>query len=315
MTATESIPQLTAVVVHWRNETQLAALVDAWPDDPRLELLVVDNGSTVETLDPPARLLDPERNLGFAGGVNLGTREARGRWILILNPDLAPRPGALDALLAEIDRLEARADTDAGLVPALVDADDVAQSAWQLRPLPTAVELLLQTLLLAGVHGPREEPAAGTPIAQPAGAALCLRREVLERVGGLDEGFQPAWFEDVDLARRLAAIGHRMLYLPSSRFVHDVGGSVPELGYGPFLWVYYRNLLRYLGIHHRLTAPLARLTLPTGMLLRLALLPLRRPRRAASRAAAARGLLAVVAGAISGWRAPRAYAERFSARN
>lgn len=318
-TAQHPDPQLTAVVVHWRNEAQLAALVDAWPDDPRLELLVVDNSSTLGELAPPARCLDPGGNLGFAGGVNRGTWEARGRWILILNPDLAPRPGALDALLAEIAILDADPSLGThggtGLVPALVDADGTAQSAWQLRPLPTAFDLLLQTLLLAGVHGPRDEPPAGTPIAQPAGAALCLRRSVLESVGGLDEGFHPAWFEDVDLARRLGEIDHRMLYLPSSRFTHDVGGSVPELGYGPFLWVYYRNLLRYLRRHHRAAVPLARLTLPLGMLLRLVLLPLRRPRRAASRAAAARGLLAVVAGALSGWRLPRAYAERFTVRN
>jgi GT2 family glycosyltransferase len=152
----------------------------------------------------------------------------------------------------------------------------------------------------------------GTAVEQPAAAALALRRSVLREIGGLDEGFYPAWFEDVDLARRLTRAGHQMVYEPAARFAHAGGATVEGLGYGPFLWLYYRGLNRYLGKHHGAAWSLiARLTLPLGMLLRLALLPLRRPRRAAGRLAAAAGLLAVIAGAASGWRRPLEYARRF----
>ena len=86
-------------------------------------------------------------------------------------------------------------------------------------------------------------------------------------------------------------------------FRHGQGGSVGPLGYRRFLWTYYRNLDRFLAKHHgRATAAAARALLVAGMLLRLAVLPLRRPRRATSRAAAARALLATAAGAASGWR-------------
>ncbi len=136
---------------------------------------------------------------------------------------------------------------------------------------------------------------------------------MLEEIGGLDEGFYPAWFEDVDLARRLARAGHRLVYEPAARFVHAGGGSVPELGYGPFLWIYYRNLTRYLGRHHGAGWALAaRLTLVLGMKLRLLLLPLRRPRRAATRRIAAAALVDVIRGAASGWRQPARWARRFA---
>ncbi len=301
-------PELTAVVVHWHDEEHLAKLVAAWPRDPAFELLVIDNSGTAGRLPAPARLVSPSRNLGFAGGVNRGVAEARAPIVLVLNADAYPQAGALAQILAAFDDFPEAA----GVVPALAGRGGEPQHRWQLQPLPAPWTLLLQTLLLAGERGPGTAPTRGTPVAQPAAAALALRRAVLLHVGGLDEDFYPAWFEDVDLARRLATAGHRLVYEPAARFVHAGGATVSGLGYGPFQWLYYRGLTRYLGKHHAAAwSLLARLTLTLGMLLRLALLPLRRPRRAASRRAAAAGLLAVVAGAWSGWRRPRAYARRF----
>jgi GT2 family glycosyltransferase len=128
----------------------------------------------------------------------------------------------------------------------------------------------------------------------------------------MDEGFYPAWFEDVDLARRLRDRGETMRYWPAARFRHGLGASVPRLGYGPFLWVYYRNLMRYLRLHHgRGWAMLAVPAVLLGMGLRMLLLPLRRPRRSDSRSQAAAGLGAVMLGAMSGWRRPRSLAKTF----
>jgi len=306
---TQEAPRLSAVVVHWRDEEHLAELIDAWPEtDPRFELLVVDNSASLEPLPRPARLLDPGQNLGFAGGVNYGVAVARAPWILILNPDARPLPQALPALLEAVDK----GSDVAGFVPALEGPGGEPQQRWQLQPLPSPITLVLQTLFLAGARGPRQPPLAGSVVEQPAAAALLLRRVVLEELGGLDEGFYPAWFEDVDLARRLAAAGHRLHYLPSARFVHAMGGSVPQLGYGPFLWVYYRNLCRYLRRHHGVFWDVAaRGTVILGMLLRLLLLPLRQPRRAANRRQAAIALFDVARGAATAWRRPRGHARYF----
>jgi GT2 family glycosyltransferase len=295
-------PRLTGIVVHWRNEEPLAELTSAWPRDPRFELIVVDNGSSEPLALGPARLVEPGRNLGFAGGANAGAAEAKGEIFLILNPDAVPEPGALDRLLEGFDAHPEAA----GLAPRLVGTDGRSQAGWQLRRLPSPWSLLLQAFPLVGDPETRPEPPAGSPVEQPAAAALALRRTVFEAIGGFDTGFYPAWFEDVDLAARLKQAGHVLLYWPAATFRHGLGSTVPRLGYGRFLWIYYRNLTRYLRRHHGpLWSLAARVALVPGMLIRLLLLPLYRPRRAASRSEALRGLLAVLAGTLTGWKRPR----------
>ena len=300
-------PLLTGIIVHWHNEEPLAALTAAWPRDPRFELLVVDNGSSGPLALGPARLLQPGRNLGFAGGANAGIAEARAPIVLLLNPDAVPDEGALERLL---EGFVAFPDA-AGLAPRLIGPAGEPQSAWQLRRLPSPAALLLHALPLGGSQGgPRAEPPPGTRIPQPAAAALALRKTAVEEIGGLDAGFWPAWFEDVDLARRLAAAGHTLRYWPAARFRHGLGSTVPRLGYGPFLWIYDRNLVRYLRKHHGAGWALtARVLLVFGILLRLLLLPFYRPKRSASRGEALRGLFLVLGGVLSGWRWPRRLVE------
>jgi GT2 family glycosyltransferase len=213
-----------------------------------------------------------------------------------------PEDGALDRLL---EGFAAWPDA-AGLAPRLTGPGGESQAAWQLRPLPSAWECLLHALPFGGRPRPLAEPEPGAPVEQPAAAALAFRREALEKVGGLDAGFHPAWFEDVDLAYRLRSAGAVLRYWPAARFRHHLGSTVPRLGYGPFLRIYYRNLTRYLEKHHgRGWAAAARVFVVLGALIRLFFLPLRRPARAVSRGEAFRGLLDVMAGALSRWREPR----------
>lgn len=293
--------ELAGIVVHWHGQGPLRDLVAAWPlEDPRFELLVVDNGSLEPlTLPAPVRLLTPGRNLGFAGGVNYGLRHTSAPLLLLLNPDARPETGALDSLL----RGFCRNPEASGLAPRLLGPRGEPQFAWQLRSLPTPWGLVLQTLLLPGARAPRREPPPLTPVEQPAAAALALRRQALSAVGGLDETFFPAWFEDVDLAHRLRESGHRIVYWPEACFSHQLGGSLPSLGYGPFLWIYYRNLVAYLTKHHGGPwPPIARVALVVGLTLRLTALPLRLPRRAQSFGEAWRGLVMALRGALSHWR-------------
>ena len=91
-----------------------------------------------------------------------------------------------------------------------------------------------------------------------------------------------------------------------------MGSSVPSLGYGVFLWIYLRHLVRFLRKHHGAGwAWLARCLVPVACVLRILALPLRAPRRARSRRDAAQALLAVAMGAVSGWRLPSSWAGRF----
>jgi GT2 family glycosyltransferase len=301
--------ELSAVVVHWHTEDALRELLEAWPhDDPRFEIIVVDNGSSpplVETwgsFPGSGRLLSPGRNLGFAGGANAGFASARAERILLLNPDVTPEPGALEALLEAF----AAHPEAAGFAPALFGSDGSSQSAWQLRRLPSAWSLVGQPLPLPRPGENGAPPPPGTAIEQPAAAALALRRATIDRTGGFDPRFQPAWFEDVDFAARLAASGGRLLYWPAARFRHRLGSTVSVLGYGTFLWIYYRNLGLYLRLHHGPAWSVAlRVTSALGALMRLPFVAAVRPQRAASRSEAFRGLLTWLHGAVTGWRRPK----------
>ena len=299
---TERAPILTAVAPHWHDEANLAVLVRDWPRDARFELIVVDNGSDGDPSELAAdrtnvSVLRPGRNLGFGAAVNRGATEAGGDLILLLNTDAVPEPGALDAL---VEGMANRPDA-AGLAPRLLGADDAAQAAWQLRRLPSLRTLIGYCCFVEPT--PLPEPAAGTPVEQPAACALLLRRSAFDEAGAMDERFWPAWFEDVDLARRLADRGEQMLYWPEAVFRHGLGASVPRLGYGAFLAAYYRNLDRYARKHHgRGAALLLRAVVAAAALLRIGLLPFRRARRARGRSEAVAGLWRLTVAAGTGWR-------------
>jgi GT2 family glycosyltransferase len=94
---------------------------------------------------------------------------------------------------------------------------------------------------------------ATTPIdvEQPAAACLMVRRDVLDALGGLDETFFPAWFEDVDLCRRIRQAGWPLLHVPDARVTHRGGEAMRALGLARFSRAFYRNMRRYARKHHR----------------------------------------------------------------
>jgi N-acetylglucosaminyl-diphospho-decaprenol L-rhamnosyltransferase len=314
-------PRLSTVVVAWRSDDDAAELARVFPlRDPRFELIVVDNGSRrALALPPEVVLLSPGRNLGFGAASNLGAERARAPWLLLLNPDARIDDAALEALLDAIDRPvpsagEVSDDRTAGWVPRTVDAEGRSRHGWALRRLPRALDLLRAALWTEPPLGATSEPPHGAPIEQPAAAAWALKRDVFLELGGFDADFFPAWYEDVDLARRLATAGWTSRYAPRAVVRHTVGSSVSELGFADFLWLHDRSAARYVEKHHgRWLGALQRLCLVAGAGLRLAGAVWRRPRRAANRREAARAYVAKALGAASGWRRPRRVAARFRA--
>lgn len=295
---------LAGIAVNWHCDTEVFDLLKSWPVTPRFELIVVDNSDSLGSDLPGARVLRPSHNLGFGGAVNAALDASQAPLILILNPDAHPLPGALESLIEGFERHPGTA----GLAPRLVSADGASQHRWQLRKVPNLATLLLQTLMIPAGQGSLSEPHAESAVEQPAAAALAFRRTALDSVGGFDDRFYPAWFEDVDLARRLQDRGLKILYWPDSTFEHQLGTTVRKLGYGRFLWIYYRNLTRYLEKHHsRFSATAARLLLALAATIRIPLLAFRKPQRAASRGVAIAGLGALILGAVSRWRLPRTF--------
>src|SRR5262249_51565895 len=123
------------------------------------------------------------------------------------------------------------------------------------------------------------EPA---DVDQPAAACLMVRASVFDALGGFDEQFFPAWFEDVDFCRRLHAAGSRIRFEPRASFIHHGGVAMRTLGLGPFLQIWYGNLVRYVRKQHGTMAwLLVKVLISVGMLLRMAIALVRRDREAA----------------------------------
>ncbi|HNR37431.1 MAG TPA: glycosyltransferase [Acidobacteriota bacterium] len=277
-------PRLSIIIVNWNSGLRLRVNVDSLrrENDPTgLEVLIVDNASddgSADTIagDATARLIRLPSNRGFAAAANTAAREACGDWLLFLNPDIIHTPNNIDRLLAGVTS-HAEAVGGCGC---LVDADGRPQRQFQLRRLPSPAWALAELLVPRRVRTNgwvlRRHFYAHRPwdrsfrVQQPAAACLLLRTDTFHELGGFDEAFSPAWFEDVDLCRRLRDRRLDLWFIPEARFTHEGGYSASALPPGEFLAIYWGNACRYYTKHHPVFAELYRRLLPVGFYVRAA---------------------------------------------
>ncbi len=213
-----SVP-LSAVIVSWNGMRHLpdclAALAPQLPAGA--EIVLVDNGSTdgmvawARGAYPAARVVALRENLGFAGGVNVGLRAARGELLLLLNDDAFAEPGFVAALL---DALARRPEVGAaGAVLLFAHRPEIVASAG-IRARRDGLALDLWAGQLAA-----DLPADPQPIMGPSGGAAIYRRALLADVGLMEPGFFN-YLEDVDLAWRALLRGWRSVVVPGARARH-----------------------------------------------------------------------------------------------
>ncbi|MEN8164118.1 MAG: glycosyltransferase family 2 protein [Acidobacteriota bacterium] len=276
---------VAAVVVRWKGgeevERCLRSLMDNGP--PSLtEIVLVDAGSgdgggqRLAQAFPEIQVdLLPE-NPGFAGAANHGVKATTAEYIFLLNPDTEVHPQALKMLVAS---LEKRPDL-AGVVPLLENTDGSSQHRWQLKDFPTRKDLGLGR---SGKPAFKHRPEHQATVAQPAAAAWLIRRTVWDALGGLDQAFFPAWWEDVDFCLRLCemvkdpacALNETWRVVPQARVRHAGGSSVESLGDQAFLEAFYGNLLRFAERHDPQHLPAIRRRLRRGLMARALLKPSR----------------------------------------
>jgi GT2 family glycosyltransferase len=233
-------PHVALVVLAWNGrEDTLACLESAesleWDE---LTTIVVDNGSTdgvceaVRDRFPHVLVIRSERNLGFAGGNNLGLRaayEAGADYVLILNNDTAIDPAAVRELVDEAERRP-----DAGLLCPLIyymDPPDViwfAGARFDPRRGHNGRHTGYKERDEGQYYGVRE-------IGRATGAAMLVPRAVLDDVGFLDERLF-LHVEDVEWSLRIRQAGYRILLVPSARVWHRVsvatgGEHSPAIAY------------------------------------------------------------------------------------
>ena len=222
------------------------------------EIVVVDNQSTDGSAAAARRwagvkVIESGGNLGFARANNIGIRASTGAAVLLLNSDTIVPRGALDGLVAELDR-----HPEAAVVgPRLVDGHGRAELSFgsTLGPFNEIRQKLLNTRsgIVERATRRRHSPDWVT------GACLLVRRQDAEAVGLLDERYF-MYTEDVDFCAAIRARGRKILFTPEIEVVHLRGRSAaasPEATRR----AYRRSQLAFYQKHHPVWAPLLRLYL------------------------------------------------------
>jgi N-acetylglucosaminyl-diphospho-decaprenol L-rhamnosyltransferase len=248
---------ISIVIVNWNSGTFLANCVRSLLDNAAgNQIVIVDNGSTDSSLDFAKKwdadilVIRKKRNSGFAAGCNSGWQAGSGRYILFLNPDTEAFPDSIACLENVLSNDNSVWAVGGQLVSASGRAGDY------LRPFPTVWRVasdafFIDELFRIGRRTRQTNNCAGLiETDQPAAACLMVPRAVLEKIGGFDESFYPAWFEDVDLCRRIRNQGGRILYQPAAGFLHYGGSSLERMSRETFLEFFHTNQIRYFQKHH-----------------------------------------------------------------
>lgn len=220
--STDGSPLVSVIVVSYQSGPTLARCLEALRAQTfaDFEILLVDNASTdgapqaAAAADPAIRFLQPGANLGFAAGNNLAARQARGKWLVLLNPDAYARPDWLEALVDGTRRHpEVHCFTSLQMVADEPDLMDGAGDVMTSAGIP----------FRGGYHRRRPADLLEGEVFSACGAATLIDRDLFLGLGGFDERFF-CYCEDVDLGYRLRLAGEATLLLPAA-VVEHVGSA------------------------------------------------------------------------------------------
>lgn len=247
---------LSIVIVSFNTREPLARTLEAVAqNDVRVDVHVIDNAShdgsaeMVRTRFPHVRLVANPDNRYYSAGNNQGFAEARGRHVLVLNPDAQPAPGALDAMVRYLD---AHPEVWA-LSPQLRFPDGRVQQTCGRRR--TYGHLLLEYSWLGAIfRGARArwrdavryaswDRLSEQDVEILPGSCIMVPRAVVGRIGGFDEEL-PMYFSDDDWCERIAAAGGRLRFAPVATVVHPEGSSTSQAPWTASR-MYLRDMMTY----------------------------------------------------------------------
>lgn len=212
--------------------------IDAHRPKCEFEVIVADNASSdgsremVAAEFPWARLVHHKVNLGFCAGNNRAVPENPGRFVLFMNPDTVVTECALNTLVDFASQ-----SPEAGIIgPKLLNRDGSLQ--YSCRRYPDLGAGFFRNTPLGRLFPKNRfaqdylmsdwDHASIRDVDWVSGAALLIRREVLEKTAGFDEGFY-MYCEDVDLCYRVHELGYRVIYFPNSVIYHTIGRSSDQV--------------------------------------------------------------------------------------
>jgi N-acetylglucosaminyl-diphospho-decaprenol L-rhamnosyltransferase len=250
MSPTRSV---SVVVVTYSPGESLAEFLDSLASAASgdVEVVLADNGSTDGSIEVAAKranvqVVETGGNVGYGRAANIGVAATTSEYVLIANPDIVWRPGALDTLLAATQRWP-RAGSFGPLIYT-VDGD-IYPSARALPSLGLGIGHALcgwwwpSNPWTAAYRRERGEPREGAA-GWLSGSCLLVRRDAFDSVGGFDPVYF-MYFEDVDLGDRLGKAGWQNVYVPSAAVLH-IGGHATERSHGRMVAEHHRSAWTYL---------------------------------------------------------------------
>jgi GT2 family glycosyltransferase len=224
---------LSIIIVNWNTKNLLIQCLESVYQTIKrieMEVFVVDNGSidgsvvAAKERFPEVKFIQNEINLGFAMANNQALRLAKGRYLLLLNPDTQVKKGAIERLISFMD-----AHSEAGGAGAqLLNSDGSRQNSIANFP-SLATELLNKSLLrwLFPKAFPGKERNYPEPIEVDSviGACMIIRRDAIEQVGLLDEDYF-LFLEETDWCYRMKRAGWKIYHVPQAEIYHFQGKGV-----------------------------------------------------------------------------------------
>lgn len=248
---------LSVIIVNWNTRDLLAqclASIAANPPSGGYEIIVVDNASAdgsaavVRERFPDVVLLANDQNVGFATANNLAIEHCHGRYLLLLNPDTIVYPGALDAIVDFMERTPAAGaagsrllNPDGSLQPSCYPAPTLGRELWRLFHFDRLKPIALYQMDSWPIDRPR-------PVDVVMGAALVVRRSVVDEVGAMDDDYF-MFSEEVDWCTRIRHAGWQIFWVPVSQIVHYGGQSTRQIAPAMFIQL-YRGKVQYFRKHY-----------------------------------------------------------------
>ena len=211
--------ELSIITINYNGIKDTCALIETIPFNDKMEVIVVDNASTndeaseIERKFPYVKVIRSNKNLGFAGGNNLGIKAAKGKYLFIINNDTYFKEFNTQAL---IDRLES--SDKIGIVCPKI------RFAWGNNPIQYAgytplskVTVRNQAIGFGEEDKGQHETAHPTPYAH--GAAMLIKRDAIEKVGLMPECFF-LYYEELDWSMIFTRAGYQIWYDPACTIYH-----------------------------------------------------------------------------------------------
>ena len=240
-------PLVSIIIANWNGRAFLEMSLPSIfaTDYPNFEVIVVDNGSNDDSVaymteNFEVRVIVNARNLGFAGGSNVGLKAAQGQICVLLNNDVTVPPAWLSALVKAM-----MADPSVGIAGCkILDPDGIT--------LQHAGGKLLRPLAYSYHYGAQEKDQGqfdeGREVEYVTGAAFGLKTELLKTIGLLDSDFFPGYYEEIDYCLRARQQGFRTIYVPQAVVTHHESATFNRVA-GLRRYAFHKNRLRFVLKH------------------------------------------------------------------